>query len=58
MTPDLTNMIVAYETDELGYEDTLWLFQTLLDTGLAWQLQGHYGRATRDLLEAGLIHNN
>lgn len=52
--PDL-GRIIDYETGQLGYEDTLILFQDLVDSGLAWQLQGHYGRTALNLMEAGLI---
>jgi len=30
-------------------------WQYLLDEGLVWELQGWYGRAARDLIDAGLI---
>jgi len=52
---DLTGSIIAYEGGELNEEETIELFQHLLDTGLVNQLQGHYGRTARGLLEAGLI---
>lgn len=29
-------------------------WQYLIDTGLAWQLQGRIGRAAHDLIEAGI----
>jgi hypothetical protein len=36
-------------------EEYLGAWQTLVDTGLAWRLQGFFGRTARDLIEAGLI---
>jgi hypothetical protein len=47
--------IIAYECGELDDEETIALFQELLDSGLVWQLQGSYGRTANALLEAGLI---
>lgn len=53
---DTVSDIIAYENGELDTEQTLAFFQRLVDTGLAWQLQGSYGRAARDLIKAGAIH--
>lgn len=47
--------ILAYEEGELGENETLELFQYLVDSGLAWQLQGSYGRTANSMIDAGLI---
>jgi hypothetical protein len=52
---DQVSKIMAYEQGELSEEDTLELFQELVNSGLAWQLQGHYGRTAAALIERGLI---
>jgi hypothetical protein len=49
------NDIFRYEMGELNDEETLDLFQGLVDTGLAWRLQGRYARAAMELLDSGLI---
>lgn len=53
---DVTGAIIAYEAGELDVESTVELFQHLVDTGLAWQLQGHYGRTARSLIDAGHVN--
>lgn len=52
---DRVGAIIAYETGELDGDKIVELFQHLVDTGLAWQLQGHYGRTASALIEAGLV---
>ena len=52
---NLSDMIVKYEQDELTDEETIQLFQELVDTGLAWNLQGHYGRRAYEMLGRGII---
>lgn len=53
---DNLDQIIAYEQGELDVDDTIKLFQNLVDTGLAWKLQGHYGRQAKFLLDQGVIH--
>ena len=36
-------------------EQIIEAWQHLVDTGLAWQLQGWFGRAAQDLIERGII---
>lgn len=55
LDPDLVDSIIAYEMGDLDDTETLALFTTLVNTGLAWGLQGHYGRTAMDLIHAGLI---
>lgn len=51
----LVSEIIEYESGDISEERFLALFQHLVDTGLAWTLQGHYGRTAAALLEGGLI---
>lgn len=50
--------IIAYENGDLDEIETIELFQELIDNGMAWALQGHYGRTAMHLIEAGLCNKN
>jgi hypothetical protein len=45
--------IIAYESGELNDDEIIVLFQALIDNGMAWSLQGAYGRQAEALIEAG-----
>lgn len=53
---DTAGQIIRWESGELSQIETVELFQNLIDTGLAWELQGTYGRAARHFIDAGLCH--
>lgn len=52
---DLTDYIIRYESGELDETETLALFQHLVNSGMAWTLQGSYGRTAKALIERGMI---
>lgn len=53
---DVAGAIIDYETGLLDAEQMAELFQYLIDTGLAWRLQGSYGRTAQHLIDVGVCH--
>lgn len=51
----LVDSIISFEAGELDIGDTLELFSELICSGMAWRLQGSYGRAAHSLIERGVI---
>lgn len=47
--------MIAFENGELDEDGIIELFQHLVDTGLAWRLQGFYGRTAAALIEGGHV---
>lgn len=52
---DLIGNIMAYEAGELTDAAIIELFSHLIQTGQAWELQGHYGRTAAGFIKANVI---
>ena len=52
---NITTQIIKYEDGELTHEETVCLFQELLDTGMIDHLQGSYARVALHLYNNGEI---
>lgn len=48
--------IILYEQGELDDIEVVDMFQELIDSGMAWALQGHYGRVAEALIDGGRCH--
>jgi hypothetical protein len=47
--------LLSYEEGKLGPNDTCSLFAELIKTGMAWRLQGSYGRYAAELIDVGYL---
>ena len=48
--------LAGIDEDELTEEQLINAWQHLVDTGLAWQLQGSFGRTAKYLIDEGVIN--
>lgn len=53
---NMVDYMIEFEMGELDGERTIQLFQYLIDTGLAWKLQGFYGRTAKELIGQGYCY--
>ena len=58
MSADIVDKIMAYEQSDMNQEQTVQFFLELIATGIAFRLQGHYGRTAVRLIEAGLVRTS
>ena len=49
----LMDEIIKYEQGEMTEDELISFFQELINSGMAWTLQGHYGRTATALIDAG-----
>jgi len=52
------NYIMGYECGDLNDKETLELFSHLIKNGMAWNLQGNYGRTANQLIIHDYINKN
>ena len=52
---DLVEKIQKYEEGNMPSKEMIIFFQELVNSGLAWNLQGHYGRMAELLIAHGDI---
>lgn len=52
---DIPTLIFEYESGQLSDERSLELFAELIENGMAWTLQGSYGRMATKLIANGYI---
>lgn len=53
---DFDATMIAEGVQEATYEEQVQAWQHLVDTGLAWKLQGFFGRTAQQLIEEGIIN--
>ena len=51
----LVDQLIAYEEGLITHDEEVAFFENLVETGVCWQLSGHYQRVAATLIEAGLI---
>ena len=49
----LLEKVAEWENASMPFDKTIDMFQELIDTGMAWNLQGMYGRTAERLIHAG-----
>jgi hypothetical protein len=51
----LVDKIVKWEAGQMNTKQEVKFFSELVKSGMAWSLQGMYGRRAMDFIEAGII---
>jgi len=53
----LVKNIMKYEEGLMEDKEVVLFFQYLVDIGMAWTLQGHYGRTAQYLIDRGFVED-
>ena len=56
-TYDACAAIEGFDGQDHSEEEIIEAFQSLIDSGAAWSLQGFYGRTAQHLIDNGLCHH-
>ena len=55
MSDTMMNQILRYESGDMtDHDELVKFFQELINSGMAWKLQGDYGRNAVALIQTGL----
>lgn len=52
----MIDKILEYESGDLSFSQVVELFSELIKNGMAWTLQGNYGRTAKALIDAGYLN--
>lgn len=52
---EIAQQLLLFEEGKLDVDQTLDLFSVLIQNGMAWTLQGSYGRMARHLIDSGSL---
>ena len=55
---DIIDKIIAHESDDLSFKETIEMFSELIKTKTISGLQGRYGKQANSLIELGYLENN
>ncbi len=55
MKDDLINSMILWEDGQLGEKEEVQFFSELIKSGMAWSLQGMYGRHAQGLIKNGYL---
>jgi len=55
LSGDLVDRVMSYENGDMADDQIVPFFGELVRSGLAWQLQGSYGRTAIALIKAGKL---